>query len=699
MVEEPGIDTHLPRLRTLGLQVEVRVVRRCGPRLRLAVERIGDRRHEAVVGVTHLGVRSADLQEAQPLRSIDHVGDHGRKTHRRIEERRVVREGQLRLPVVAARQRQVEHRLPAHLDVGEDRLRLIVVARLLRFELRLVVEVVDGEEVRQRGELSIVAQLLVLRVVDRGTEVHVQRPVLAEVLVHRGDHVGIGVVRVGADVAVGAVLTGPQTVGRSIELVGEAVVVVVDLHTSRNVEPVGDLPLERRVGHVTLLGVLAQLAVLHPVGVLHTHTVVAIGPVYRAVTQGRVVTLVHADLVEVLAAREEVETRKGIVVETLRGHVAVVLLDEAAADVERQLVLDERRRVAGREVVTVIGRVGQNTRRVGRRYRSVGLVALRTRRERYRVDDVRTRVEEVARIVVRIDHVAPADHLTDGVAVLALHLGHHVNRREGRAVRYRNGRLVRLSLLGRDEHDAAGGGVTGKGGGRRSRQHRDRLDVVGVDIRNTIGTGLVRHVRAVHRVREVEHRNTVDHIECQVRTRQRLRTAHHDTRGTSGAVGTGVDLHTGHLADERVHEVGVLHGGDLLGLDLLHVVRQSLLLALNTHGRYDHRLNLRSGLLKRDVQEGLTGEDDLLRVVTHEGDHDDIALIDSGQFECSIDVGNGSDGGVLDGYGRADNGTESILYRSTNDLFLGLLCEGCRGHGYFCSHEQKQRAPACRQYG
>ena len=70
-------------------------------------------------------------------------------------------------------------------------------------------------------------------------------------------------------------------------------------------------------------------------------------------------------------------------------------------------------------------------------------------------------------------------------------------------------------------------------------------------------------------------------------------------RGTAHARRRGVDRHAGHLARQRVHEVGILHGGDLLGSDLLDVVRQRLLLALDAQRRHDHLLDLRRRLLKR----------------------------------------------------------------------------------------------------
>ena len=75
-----------------------------------------------------------------------------------------------------------------------------------------------------------------------------------------------------------------------------------------------------------------------------------------------------------------------------------------------------------------------------------------------------------------------------------------------------------------------------------------------------------------------------DHVEGVRRLRDRFLTAHDDLRGTADAARRRVDRHTGDLAAERIDEVDVLVGYDVLGIDLLHVVRQRLFRAFDTQG-------------------------------------------------------------------------------------------------------------------
>ena len=431
LVDEACVHTDLPRLGHFRLQVRVRVGGRGAPAVRLLVVGVARVRQIAGEGRCHLRVGCAYLQEREPLRSVEHVRNDSRETYRRIEERRVGRVCQLRSPVVTSRDGQVEHRAPAHLDVGENRLRLVVPALLHNLVLVLGVEVELREEV---GLLQVarVARTLVALVVNRGTDLGAERPV-APRLVDVGHHVAVeGAVELRL-VRQTAVLAGEGLQRRSVVLRGDAVVRVVDAYAARYVEPVGDVPLERGVEHVAALGGLTHDAVLNPVGVLERVSALAVGPVLSHVAANGVPALVEADFVEVVAAREEVEGRQRVVVLTLRYLVLVVLDDEACTEVEGQLVLGELGGVAGREVVAVVLGLGDDVGGVGRRYRDVGLVLLRAGRERNRVDYVRSGVEEVLGIERAVDFVTPAEGRIAG-AVAVLHLGHHVGLREHRGV-------------------------------------------------------------------------------------------------------------------------------------------------------------------------------------------------------------------------------------------------------------------------
>lgn len=265
LVQEAGIDADLPRAGILGTQVVVGVGCRGFPSVALLDVGVARVREVAVEGRSHLGVRCADLEEGEPVGQIDHVGDDSREADRRVEERRLLRIGQHRGPLVAAREREVEHRAPAHLDVGEDGLRLVMPALLVELELLGRVEVQRREEV---GGLQVACHAghLVALVVDRGADLGVEGPVLAELLVDVGDHVAV-------ERAVGlrlilqsSVVAGEGGQRRGVVLARHAVLRVVDPHAAGDVEPVGDLPLERGVEHVAALVRFAVHALLDPVG-------------------------------------------------------------------------------------------------------------------------------------------------------------------------------------------------------------------------------------------------------------------------------------------------------------------------------------------------------------------------------------------------------------------------------------------------
>ena len=534
-------------------------------------------------------------------------------------------------------------------------------ALLVELELLGRVEVQRREEV---GGLQVACHAghLVALVVDRGADLGVEGPVLAELLVDVGDHVAV-------ERAVGlrlilqsSVVAGEGGQRRGVVLARHAVLRVVDPHAAGDVEPVGDLPLERGVEHVAALVRFAVHALLDPVGVLDRVCALAVGPVLRHQAADGIPALVEADLVEIIAAGEEVERRQGVEVLALRDHVLVVLDDEVGTEVKRQALLGERRGVAGREVVAVVGAFGDDVRTVGRRYGDVGLVLLVAGRYRDRVDDVRAGVEEVAGVERAVDRRTPAEGRV-ACAVAVLHLGHHVYRREHRAVAQRDDRLVHGAALGVDDDHAVGGLRTVEGGGRRSGQHIDRLDVLGVDVGGALRADLVAVAAARSAEAVVVHRDTVDHVEGRVALLDRLLSTHYHARRGTCTARAGVDRYTGHLADQRIDEVGVLDRRQLFGLHLLDVVCQRLLLALDTEGRHDDGVHLEGLLLKLDRQFGLAREGDLDALVADEG-HDQHVARACRERERSVDCGGGSRRAALDGDRCADHRTVGIGHRS-----------------------------------
>ena len=136
---------------------------------------------------------------------------------------------------------------------------------------------------------------------------------------------------------------------------------VVETDATRDIQPVEDVVRQRRVEHVTILTVLAQVAVVRPVGVLHGDGAVTHRPVlFRNLVYG-IVALIHFDIRPVIAAREEVGSRQRVVVGSLIDHVAVFLQYVTGSYVQSHLVVQKRGGVAESEVVAVIAVVGHDT--------------------------------------------------------------------------------------------------------------------------------------------------------------------------------------------------------------------------------------------------------------------------------------------------------------------------------------------------
>ena len=223
-----------------------------------------------------------------------------------------------------------------------------------------------------------------------------------------GKHICISTVGRSPDIPVGAGRTGPEIIRGSIELISKPVGIVVKLHTAGYIKPVGYIPCEGCAQHVTLLVILAELAVLHPVRVLHTDVVVSVRPVVDIVSEGSIIALVHLHILEAFTPREQIKARERVVIYTLRHEVAVILLHEAGRKVKGKLVLGKLGRVASSEVVAVVGAVRKDSGGVGRRNGQISLVLVIAGGKGCGRNYVRPSLEIVAGIEIRIDLRSPA---------------------------------------------------------------------------------------------------------------------------------------------------------------------------------------------------------------------------------------------------------------------------------------------------
>ena len=88
---------------------------------------------------------------------------------------------------------------------------------------------------------------------------------------------------------------------------------------------------------------------------------ITVVPVLDVDLTDRVVDLIGTYTVKVLTAGEEIQRYDGVEVFTLSDKVLVALTDVVEAEVKRQLIFEELRRVAEVEVVAVVLAVGDDT--------------------------------------------------------------------------------------------------------------------------------------------------------------------------------------------------------------------------------------------------------------------------------------------------------------------------------------------------
>ena len=271
------------------------------------------------------------------------------------------------------------------------------------------------------------------------------------------------------------------------------------------------------------------------------------------------------------------------------------------------------RRIAEREVVTVVPIVRDDSPGVDGCRGEEHLVLVRTAGHRDGIGRHVSCLEELGGRVAGAGGIgqpfAPAvDRRTRWLAVAAravpvLELGQHERLHEIGVVREGGRELPGLAFLGRNHDGAIGCGRTVEGCGRSAGEHRHGFDVFGVQV----GDRLRGAARAEFRVAAsagVVHRDAVDDVKCVRGLQNRLVAAHDDLRGAADTRRRGVDRDAGHLARKRVDEVGVLGCGQGCGVDLLDVVAEGLLLALDAEGRDHDLVDLRGRLPERDGDPG-----------------------------------------------------------------------------------------------
>ena len=403
------------------------------------------------------------------------------------------------------------------------------------------------------------------------------------------------------------------------------------------------------------------------------------------------IVVVLAVPVHIEVPRRGVELVDGVEEGTTGGAVFGLLVDVVGRDVNLEFVLEEREALTQGDVVT-LELVGLDDT-VGRRIsvREIGLCHFRTTAQRDGVVEVGTHAVEVAdvvgvtgevigrigRIVVLVAegvhalapavgvHREPVFYRTRHLCtVYALYLGQLERSLESGAARYVDTQLTLFTFLGGNHQYTVRSGTTVQGGRVGSFQHRNRLDVVGVELREGVAAlfravGHHRGTAAVHvhlTVYAVLHGHTVYNDKGRVVTQHGGITTQQDFRSTTGTTRVGRDDQTGALALQRVDEVGLFGTGQLVAAYGLGRVGKRLFLTGDTHGG-NHYLVEQLGVVAHDDVDFIFPVDGLFHgLVTDVGELQFVAPGRNLDRVVAVDVGGGGYAGAGYFYGEADEG-------------------------------------------
>ena len=396
---------------------------------------------------------------------------------------------QSRIPVFTTSKREEDHVLPACFYAGEGRVSDVCalgIDRSITGRWLTIVDLIRIKDVRDRAQTSTEATHVIEGAVRGETDVSCDGEVF-DTLVDVGHHISIerGVI----PLAVGVVTklrAGKERSRRCIALAFIEAIDHVGTCTTRDINPVIDLPLERTIDHIAVLATHGQHAISHPVRVLLRISITVV-PVLHIDLTRRVINLIGTYPIEVLPTREEIKRNNRVEIFTLSDQILVPLTDIVEAEVQRQLIFEELSRVAEAEVVAVVLAVGDDTSCISRTKREVRLILSVTNGERSSILDVRTRIKEVSRIerTIRRSRLrTPALHITRGIDELILEARHHEGTREGGAIREHHLHTTILTLLRGDHDDPLSCTCPIESCCSRTTEDTNRLDVIRVDIRD-----------------------------------------------------------------------------------------------------------------------------------------------------------------------------------------------------------------------
>ena len=357
----------------------------------------GDRRTHLRIRGTYLQIRERRTElSTQVLR--DKVGDDSRETDRGIEDPGIYATDELRRLVRTTRKRQIERVAPSKFSRSKD-CEVTLTRRGLRATALELIGIGEDELIRDKEEVSTKALTLIVILFIRRTEGSRQIDILSNrgiVVRHKVHILLLEVADIRREVTE---RLREYAGGRSIELRLTLSEGVIQTSTPREVDLLIQLILQRAEEHVAVIDLGVQIAVCYPVGVLHVHTHATGLPLLYIVPQLCVVALEVLLLVEVLTTRIEISTYDRIEVCPVGDHVVRIVTDVVSRDVQRQLIIEELRRIANRSIVAMVLIVGYDPLSIDSRGREIGLILIRTNREVERVIERHATVVEVAYLI------------------------------------------------------------------------------------------------------------------------------------------------------------------------------------------------------------------------------------------------------------------------------------------------------------
>ena len=226
--------------------------------------------------------------------------------------------------------------------------------------------------------------------------------------------------------------------------------------------------------------------------------------------------------------------------------------------------------------------------------------------------------------------------------------------------------ITRSGFLGRDEYHTMAGTAAIECSSCRTFQDRHRLDVIGVDCRDTV-TEVVTAFCAGGTEIGVVHRHSVDDVERLVVAGHFGSTSQNDSCRTRRSACRLRNHQTRHTSGERVSYVDLFGFGEFFAFDFAYFVTQRFPVTLDTHCRH-HHLGEHLRVFGHSNANGVaTGHCNRLRGVAHVGKLEFVAYVGF-DGESTVKIGNRTPGCTLHEHTCANEWTIGVLNSTRDDV-------------------------------